>query len=251
MNKYITKHLILYFDILGYKQLLKEFRTQNDYLKFIDDGFKTVDKIIDVYKEMEIKKVVFSDNVVIFIDLNKCTSDTIFQFLKMACLIQNYLVLQSVFIRGAIVVGDLYFSSKPTYLFGQGIVDAYNIENSEAIYPRVLISDQCVKIFEEQNIDKHIFLKDFDGKYFLNYMYIIGMLLIDNSVEIDLKYKSLSDLQNTRFIITNTIEVFKNDSKVFEKYKWVAKYYNRFLKMINLDSMPKFKILFINEETWK
>jgi hypothetical protein len=65
MDMQVKKYLILYYDILGYKQLLNEFRSQDDYLKLIDDGFKLADQIINMYKEIKINKIVFSDNVVI------------------------------------------------------------------------------------------------------------------------------------------------------------------------------------------
>lgn len=247
MDMQVKKYLILYYDILGYKQLLKEFRSQDDYLKLIDDGFKLAEQIVNMYKEIKINKIVFSDNVVIAIDFEYCTSEVIFKFLKMACFIQNYLVLQSTFIRGAIVVGDLYFSKDPVYVFGQGLVDAYIIENDQAKYLRIIINDQSIKILNEKQIDKHIFIKDSDEKYFLNYMYIMGILLMDDSVEIDLKYKGIENLHNMKFIIINMINVFKNDEKVKDKYNWVARYYNRFLKMISIDKISGLKELFIDE----
>jgi len=140
----------------------------------------------------------------------------------------------------------LYFSQDPVYVFGQGLVDAYTIENEQAKYPRIIINDQSIKILKEKQIDKRIFIKDSDEKYFLNYMYIMGILLMDDSVEIDLKYKGVDDLQNMKFIII-MINVFKNNEKVKDKYNWVARYYNRFLKMISIDKVSVLKELFIDE----
>lgn len=140
----------------------------------------------------------------------------------------------------------MYFSQDPVYVFGQGLVDAYTIENEQAKYPRIIINDQSIKILKEKQIDKRIFIKDSDEKYFLNYMYIMGILLMDDSVEIDLKYKGVDDLQNMKFIII-MINVFKNNEKVKDKYNWVARYYNRFLKMISIDKVSVLKELFIDE----
>ena len=126
------------------------------------------------------------------------------------------------------------------------MVDAYTIENEQAKYPRIIINDQSIKILKEKQIDKRIFIKDSDEKYFLNYMYIMGILLMDDSVEIDLKYKGVDDLQNMKFIII-MINVFKNNEKVKDKYNWVARYYNRFLKMISIDKVSVLKELFIDE----
>lgn len=44
MNKHVDEYLILYFDILGYKQMLKEFRSQDEYLKLIDGGLNYTEK---------------------------------------------------------------------------------------------------------------------------------------------------------------------------------------------------------------
>lgn len=248
MNKHVDEYLILYFDILGYKQMLKEFRSQDEYLKLIDGGLNYTDKITRSYKNLKLKKIVFSDNVLIAIKLKDCNSEVIFEFLKMTCFIQNYFIMHSTFIRGSIIIGKLYFSRKPTYIFGQGIVDAFYMENNEAIYPRILISDECIKYFIDNDIDKHIFTKDFDNKYILNNFYTIGMFLVEPTIDCKFKYELLDQIYNIKSIIINMISVFKGDIKITEKYKWTAKHYNRFLRMINLHSVTEFRILFINEE---
>lgn len=65
-----------------------------------------------------------------------------------------------ILIRGSIVSGKLYCDE--TFIFGEGLITAYCLENDEAIYPRIIIQNEiiehdikeCIEVIEEMKYNK-------------------------------------------------------------------------------------------------
>jgi hypothetical protein len=74
-------------------------------------------------------------------------------------------------IRGGITIGKLYHSNG--VVFGEGMVDAYRLESSVAIYPRVVISP---RVYARATTDTQgRILIDRDGIFHLNYLWrVVG-----------------------------------------------------------------------------
>ncbi len=73
--------------------------------------------------------------------------------------------------RGAITVGSLYHSGRT--VFGQGMIDAYDLERTSAIYPRLLVSDVAAQMFFDQqkvsqiDVGPTAIRRDKDGIWFV------------------------------------------------------------------------------------
>lgn len=85
----------------------------------------------------------------------------------------------SIFIRGAIVCGKIFFSDN--YIFGDGLVKAYSLENEMAVVPRIILDKEVLNIFNIRvdNIIRDFYkvtdeevIEDIDGDYFINYLAI-------------------------------------------------------------------------------
>lgn len=140
-----SPHIILYFDILGYKSLLKKgFICESDIMHTIADLNVHITKLTKTVKNMRIKSLLFSDNCVLCFPYDSCCELlTLFAYVVMcAQLIQERMLLHGLFIRGSICVGDVYINNH--YVFGEGIIKAYEIENEVAIYPRIVIDDELI-----------------------------------------------------------------------------------------------------------
>jgi len=115
-------------------------------LKFLLSGTqRTANYISDINSINEFDIKIFSDNVVIAQKVNEEKLSTqIISIINLVSSIQFCALLQFDFwLRGGITIGELYIDN--SVVWGTGLVDAYNIENSLANYPRVFLSNKMGK----------------------------------------------------------------------------------------------------------
>lgn len=73
-----------------------------------------------------------------------------------------------VLVRGGFSFGQLYHESG--VVFGEAMVDAHRMEEKDAVYPRVLVSDRIISKLEGvPERDQTFLLRDTDGRWHLNY----------------------------------------------------------------------------------
>lgn len=199
MNKLkITKHIIIYFDILGYQERIKE--NQDSFLQEINNIINATINNIELlncyYKNLKYK--VFSDNFVISLPLKNnliLDLENLSELSFIVGIMENLFIEKfQIFIRGCIHIGDLFINNN--YVFGSGLVDAYNYENQKAIYPRIIISKEVLDYF---NYEKYISILTIDSLKRL-----IKTDTIVNSISPDIK-TSLNNLiknKNAKSLIT-------------------------------------------------
>jgi len=78
--------------------------------------------------------------------------------------LQADLLYDGVLLRGGISVGDTHHSNG--ILYGDGMLRAYRIESSAAVYPRIVI-DPCL-LGQVMDRESRFFARDFDGLHRLN-----------------------------------------------------------------------------------
>lgn len=73
-----------------------------------------------------------------------------------------------VLIRGGFSFGQLYHENG--VVFGEAMVDAHQLENKHAVYPRVLVSNCIIeRLTGIPDADRTFLLQDADGRWHLNY----------------------------------------------------------------------------------
>jgi hypothetical protein len=73
-----------------------------------------------------------------------------------------------VLVRGGFSFGQLYHESG--VVFGEAMVDAHRMEDKDAVYPRILVSDRIISKLEGvPELDRSFLLRDADGRWHLNY----------------------------------------------------------------------------------
>ena len=160
-----TPHILAYFDILGYKQIIN--RSDHDDNEFIE-GIKSI--IEDVFSAKQLTKnakpkvYTFSDNFIICLEetpmMNK---HKILNYLITALQkIQIFAIFDyDIFIRGCIVEGLIY--ANRNFIYGKGMIDAYKLENEVAIYPRIIIQKKLIEsVLDEVQSTYNILKKDWD-----------------------------------------------------------------------------------------
>lgn len=149
------------------KKILEEYKTC--YIAFLDIlGFKnivngkTCEDILGIYKEIEhrpfsqimrngealivpdsVNLKIMSDSICIYVE--KDVKNALFALIETCLLFQVHLaeLQEPIFLRGAIVVGDIYAKGDRT--FGPGLTKAYLLEEKVAKYPRIIMASDLVE----------------------------------------------------------------------------------------------------------
>ena len=108
-----------------------------------------------------------SDTIII-----SCNShDKIEEFIKILARIFIDFLKQKLFIRGGVSYGRHFYNNNLTY--SNAIVTAHELENQQAVYPRILIDKNIIEMhavgnaFQTKIIGRDYFAKQ-NGKYFIN-----------------------------------------------------------------------------------
>lgn len=235
------KYYLFYADILAMKKNIDS-EDSELYLNYINNLYKDALNVIsgiyeDIYK-MGIKVRIFSDNIVIairqegnIIDTEETMKQTV--IIDIAALIQVLALKYSLLIRGSIVIGDFYIDDN--FIYGKALTRAYNLENEVAIYPRIVIDDNCVEFFNSQHFDK-IIIKDTDDVRYINSFechYCISKL-----------YKE-DEIKHIRHILWTKLPE-NNTCKINQKVHWLVNRFNEFCLnnqlekyILDVDKLPR------------
>lgn len=218
-KKCFEDYCVAYIDFLGIKERMhqKSSFESLQILRFIlarakknaafISGINTID-------DFEIK--VFSDNVVIAQKVNReKLCDQIISIVNLVALIQFEAFFQFDYpLRGGITIGELYIDN--SIVWGTGLVDAYNMENALANYPRVLVSQVVLDAYEKcdkKTLNLHGLLKeDIDGAWFVDYLLAAPNLELIPEISASLYDKA---------------KRHENDAlRVRQKINWIISYFN-------------------------
>lgn len=159
---------IAFLDILNCKNII-ETDSSDEHLNKIRNIYTSWRQMINerdiAFSQIQLK--IFSDNILLSVNVD-ChrAADRILECV--ADIAEHFLVC-GYKLRGGVCKGKLYIDD--TFVWGKGLVDAYNMESTEAKYPRILLSDDVV-----HSASKHLadimFSTDtaHDNRTYLNYL---------------------------------------------------------------------------------
>ena len=216
MNKYkMEEHIVSFIDILGSSQNMK--KDPEGTLNIVHNAYE---KAIETYKQLygdlqnEIKVRIFSDNIVVFCKCDKLKVKTAFQVVVLlSAIIQVNFLNSNILVRGGIAKGD--FFADDLMMWGNALVEAYKIENSISIYPRIVISPNLIgeiglfstKDDKIKDFSKKYILQDNDNMCYINYIYITNALK-------DPTISRLMFLERATEMIKNSIDNVKIEQKL-------------------------------------
>uniref|UniRef100_UPI0025EA6EDA hypothetical protein n=1 Tax=uncultured Thiodictyon sp. TaxID=1846217 RepID=UPI0025EA6EDA len=136
---------IAFIDILGFKNALKN----ESKARGIFDALSNIRNRVGKYYSdpdrvlfrgiLDIELTAFSDSIVI------SGSETQAIIVLFAALEFSQILVEKGFLcRGAIACGDLHH--KNSILFGNSLVRAYELERSQAVYPRIILDDRTQEL---------------------------------------------------------------------------------------------------------
>lgn len=251
---YYEKRIVAFVDILGFKEHVKHTMVDKDKEEDIYKALKSLSEFkednenVKTYgmKSLGREITVFSDSIVISYNLN--IKSALFYILIDLIHLQMDLLRYNIILRGGIAYGLIYHNGNIVY--GPAMIEAYELESKEAVYPRIIISTNTIaevckvpgscshEIGEELNYILKLLKKD-DNYYFLNY--------ISQFEELDYPEDEYYYwLKNIRKIIIDGLKENK-DTKVIKKYRWFLNYFNNFIS----DKNSFFPISLDEKETLK
>ena len=265
-----TPHLIAYFDILGYKAMVEKDDLDEDFtIGWLSREFATLFEYNIVNEKATC--YCFSDNFVICIPY--CTDSFNYDLLHLITfleMMQGSIWKQlKMLVRGSVTFGNVFTGDK--FLYGKGLVKAYELENHMAVYPRIIVDIDSLPILESnleetteiwtlsKMLDCKWFLQDFDGEYFVGFpskylmQYSIDLLSefsdgYGHQLFEDEECLRIIQLSNRKFVeyIIDQMLILNNHPKDLEKWLWFCYQIN--LHINRLSDWELLKGLFFTQD---
>ena len=118
---------------------------------------------------------------------------------------QRKLLYHNIICRGAIAYGKHY--KKDDFIFSQALIEAYQLESKDAIYPRIIISKNLLEYFKPAMQTPPYMIQEKDGFYFVDYLF---------DADKELSLKCLEEFDRSIHAQSLTVK---------EKYYWLYKYW--------------------------
>ncbi|WPN64511.1 hypothetical protein QMK47_05840 [Pseudomonas sp. P9_35] len=230
------KSYCAFLDVLGFKEYV--LRNAGDHAAF-QHVVRALRAGREQFKDPEERKFFkvknFSDNVMVSV---KHRGDglflpTLFEFI---CRYQKELVWHGMFVRGGVALGELYVGSDTIY--GDALIEAYEIESQSAVYPVVMLSDKVIEFAKNSSYfhaatgvwrygDFHDIFVCFEGRYYINYLKSAVVFFTDKEGGYS-SYLDVHFLRQHQRLLQERLLEFLNSQKIYRKYCFLAKYHNAF-----------------------
>ena len=251
--------IVAFIDILGFKSLIESsekdiatLATIMKALEFLKGKEKSKEwnlDLIEIEESAQLKFtetfdisqkmncICFSDSIVVSIiansneEINKAFSTLVTNIALMGSILAE----TGVWIRGAISYGKLIHRKDGT-IFGQALIDAYNLETQNAIYPRIIISDKLLgKLnyplrMKKHRYPYHQYISRFDdgcvGFSQLRFFRVVEMAINEPRTEM------IAKLEKIRIQIVRGLDTTFENRGLFQKYKWLKMEYNETIRLM-------------------
>lgn len=195
-------HFVAFIDLLGFAEMVRADCEAPDgtqtFLALLNEVHEATRKRLTEPAECEL--VQFSDSVV----LSRPFEPKGFEpFLKLVAAFQRDLVVRGLLCRGGIAYGKHYSSG--TFMFSQGLINAYRLEQS-ARFPRVVVSQDLLKLLVPKQLKA-------EG---------LPLMIADDNVPF-INFIDEDSLPSAINVVKEHLE--KNDTPdIREKALWLARY---------------------------
>ena len=246
-DKLYTESLVVFLDILGLTDTIRETETDQDAIESIADTLNEVQKITRLINsrskrtwQMDFSVYAFSDSIVI-----SCPEISRKSFILMAHIIsaiQIDIMRRQFFLRGAMSAGAHY--EKGRVFFGPALVRAYEMEKL-SIWPRVIIDPVVLQKLSADTVQTALesyLLRDQNGLCYFNYLHL-ALALYTSQKEEEPTEGQVTEVDFTKRLrqhkqyLLDAIDRIKAKARfdLLPKYHAVADYHNRYIKDLYQD----------------
>ena len=266
------KRIVAFIDIMGFKDIVSESENNIRKLKSIVEALEFLktwevpDKWSTEFIEIEesaqkkgvhnfstsreIRCTCFSDSVVVSVLATSDNVNEVFStLLTNIAFIGAELISEGILIRGGMTIGNLIHEKDGTVI-GQAFIDAYELENSSAIYPRIIVSDRLIEqlnypiLRKSDSYPYHQYLARFeDGCVGITQLKYYQVLQSWDKMS---QEKLKQELVKAKLTIINGLDQSFENPSVYKKFLWLKKQYEN---LIILNEGVKEKMPSISENT--
>lgn len=228
----LRENYVLYFDIQGFKNLMKN--TDMDIHKLVEE-------IKDIYRTCHNEAVLsdpnhfyikcFSDNYIVVFNNEDIYSSLLNLILYASTIQMLFMSKYGLLIRGSIVKGEIFIDEK--FVYGKALIDAYTIEN-RTFYPRIEVDEDIYKYLSQKNINA-IEIDEYNNYsstickplYFVNQFYCEDCILGDYKDRVldDYRKKLIHNIEKYCNYEDTNINISETQ-KIIDKYIWILEKYN-------------------------
>lgn len=234
---------VAFLDVLGFKKLVlskgkREKKKIAEYFQLIRDVTAGLEQIKE---KRNFGSIIISDSVILSVpagDTNKNQIDNLRHLCVAVGKIQFALAQENIWIRGAISSGEAYFNSIENQVVGPAYIQAYLLEERQALHPRVILDNKIIKELQAdsaQDLIEKINKKNQGGLNFTNWSKEIlfswqHLDFINKTLEKDVAL--FIDYLNPLFhgenifpkIISNIEKTMYAGNEIYPKFRWVVDY---------------------------
>jgi hypothetical protein len=245
-NYFLHKHrAVAFIDVLGFKGKLKEYETEaiNHYNEYSDDDSEydedllkkyyskganefilTLEESLKILNKEVFRYYLFSDNICIT-TVNETTKENMFDLLNVISNLYYEFARKDHFLRGGIDYG--LFVDRESIALGLPLMNAYNLENKVAVFPRIVLSNEFVKQFESFVDEEKLELeKSVIQDYIYKSCEIFYLNVFSQIKRIDDHIPYLTEFAE---IIQKNLKVNSLNEQVYLKFEWLADEFNQFI----------------------
>jgi len=230
IQKKYTNKLIAYIDVLGIKQLIADNRKGKEHIAIdkIEEMRKIVSTSSDISDSIEDFNYLHISDSFVFV----CEPKSVISLIELLSTIQTRIINECNFLlRGAITIGDTIIREDGKFIIGPAYIQAFQLQEDDAIYPRIIADKSVVKQLIKQlnksneSIDKYL-QQDSDKEYFVDYIkvYMDREELKKTDIKITLRRENIFSYLNNDF--DKYYE--DNNHNISQKYGWTIQYYKNF-----------------------
>jgi hypothetical protein len=247
--------IIAFVDILGFKKIIKDSEQDASKLNFIYKALeflrdsKNVDswglKVIEIEEDAQKRGVqnfdisasvrvsCFSDTIVVSAEVTDDNVNEVFSTLVAnLSVIGAALLDENILIRGAMTIGNLYHGDNEI-IMGQALIEAYELENTVAKYPRIIISNKLISklnfplLSKKDRYPYHQYLERFDDGC-VGFHQIIYYQVLQTWEK--LKNEKFNErLGLIRETIISGLDGGYEHPDIYNKYVWLKEAFNRLI----------------------
>lgn len=273
------RRIVAFIDILGFKEIVKKSESDKtkiellysvlDFLKSWESTDKWDLKYVEIEEDVQRKGIKnfdirgktnttsFSDSIVVSVRVDSNINELTSTLIANLAYIGAVLIERGIIFRGGLTIGNIIHNENGT-VFGQGLIDAYQLETKSAKYPRIVLSDKLIRELnypletKKNRYPYHHYLSRFEDGC-IGFHQMIYYQMIESWTEMTTR-KMINSLNNIRKIIISGLDDSFENPDVFEKYKWLKEQYNRLNILSDYDFVTetdeniKLKIRELNED---
>lgn len=256
--------LIAFIDILGFKEIVRSSEKDSskieflysvlDYLKSWEISENWNLQLVEIEEDAQKKGVenfdirgktnttAFSDSIVVSVKVENNVNEMASTLIVNLAYIGAILFEKGILFRGGITIGNLIHNEEGT-VFGQGLIEAYQLESNNAKFPRIILSDKLIHKLnypletKHNRYPYHQYLERYtDGCVGFHQMIYFQVIESWTGMTND---KLKDSLDKIRKVIVKGLDTSFENPRVYEKYKWLKTQYNKLIILNDFDFETK------------